>query len=91
MKRRFKNSVGIAGMVIGLGLSAGSLPAAAQSIPVAVNVPTAVVTLPVTTGVVAPAIPGLVVGVPGIVGRGKATIERDISRTKEKATITIAE
>ena len=88
--RRFTSRVAIAGLVIGLGLSAGSLPAAAQSIPVIVNVPTAAVAMPVTAGVVAPSIPGMVVGVPGL-GGGKATIKRDISRTKEKATIVIAE
>lgn len=91
MARRFTSRAGITGFVIGLGISTGSLPAAAQSIPVVVNVPTATVAMPATTGVVAPAIPGMVVGVPGIGGGRKATIERSISRTKEKATIVIAE
>lgn len=91
MVRRVMSRAGIASLVIGLGIGAGSLPAAAQSIPVVVNVPTAVTTIPVTGVVVAPSIPGMVVGVPGFGGRGKATIERDISRTKEKATIVIGE
>lgn len=88
--RRGMQRTGIASFVVGLGLLVGSSPAGAQSIPVIVNVPTAVVTVPVTGGVVPPTIPGLVVGVPGL-GGGKATIERERSRTKEKATIVIAE
>jgi hypothetical protein len=87
--RRIVSRLGLAGLVIGVGVSAGAMPTAAQSIPVVVNVPTAVVSMPATVGVVAPSIPGMVVGIPGFGGRGKATFERDISRTKEKATIVI--
>jgi hypothetical protein len=91
MMRRFTSKVGIAGLAIGLGMSVGAIPAAAQSIPVVVNVPTAVVAMPVTPGVATPAIPGMVVGVPGFGGKGKGTFEREISRTKEKATVVIGE
>jgi hypothetical protein len=100
---RCMHRAGIASLVVGLGLFAGSVPAGAQSIPVIVNVPTAAVAMPVivnvptaavarpvTGGGVTPTIPGLVVGVPGL-GGGKVTIERERSRTREKATIVIAE
>jgi hypothetical protein len=88
--RRGMHRAGIAGFVVGIGLVAGSIPAAAQSIPVIVNVPTVVTTVPVAGGGVTPTLPGLIVGVPGL-GGGKATIEREITRSKEKATIVIAE
>jgi hypothetical protein len=88
--QRTMSRVGFAGLVVGLGLSLAAVPAAAQSIPVVVTAPSIPVAMPGITTVVTPALPGLVVGVPGIPG-GKATIERERSRTKEKATITIAE
>ena len=88
--QRTMSRVGLAGLVIGLGLSLGAVPAGAQSIPVVVTAPAIPIAMPGITTVVTPAIPGLAVGLPNVTG-GKATIERERSRTKEKATIVIAE